>query len=270
MSGKVLVTTGALIGRPNGRDYRLLEGLAKQLKCDGFEFMMYSTWQDERSEIVDYLKATGLDFPTVHCQKGIGEDIAEGNLSEGLSRFDGDCLMAEQIGAKLVVLHLWNGRISDSHMGRTLLSVPELQKIAAAHGVTLAIENVVCNMESPLEHFDQLLSLYPDVSFTFDTKMSAFHGELYRMASDECERFWDGHIKHIHVNDYKGGYMDWDNLRTLPIGAGNIDFSRVFDHIHKTSYDGDYTIEATAFDQNGVVDTAMLNDCVGKLRKLIG
>lgn len=40
---QLLCSTGALIGRPNGRDYRLLGGLSKKLECDGFEFMMYST-----------------------------------------------------------------------------------------------------------------------------------------------------------------------------------------------------------------------------------
>ncbi|MBO7402455.1 MAG: sugar phosphate isomerase/epimerase, partial [Lachnospiraceae bacterium] len=69
MSKKVLVTTGAIIGRPNGRDYKLIEGFRKKLCCDGLEFMMYSTWQEERQQIVDYLVSTGIDFPTVHCQK---------------------------------------------------------------------------------------------------------------------------------------------------------------------------------------------------------
>lgn len=37
----ILCSTGALIGKPNGRDYRLLESLSEKLNCDGFEFMMY-------------------------------------------------------------------------------------------------------------------------------------------------------------------------------------------------------------------------------------
>ena len=40
---EILCSTGAIIGRPNGRNYRLLEDLAKQLQCDGFELMMYDT-----------------------------------------------------------------------------------------------------------------------------------------------------------------------------------------------------------------------------------
>ncbi len=34
---KILCSTGALIGKPNNRDYKLLKDLSKQLTCDGFE-----------------------------------------------------------------------------------------------------------------------------------------------------------------------------------------------------------------------------------------
>ena len=37
----VYCSTGALIGRPNGRDYKLLADCAKRIECDGFEFLMY-------------------------------------------------------------------------------------------------------------------------------------------------------------------------------------------------------------------------------------
>ena len=60
---QVLCSTGALIGRPNKRNYRLLETLAGQLDCDGFEFMMYDTWYEEREEILSYLGKIGLKIP---------------------------------------------------------------------------------------------------------------------------------------------------------------------------------------------------------------
>ena len=40
---QILCSTGALIGKPNNRDYTLLKGLAGKLECDGFEFMMYES-----------------------------------------------------------------------------------------------------------------------------------------------------------------------------------------------------------------------------------
>lgn len=40
---RVLCSTGALVGRPNGRDFRLLTGLADRLQCDGFFGFVNST-----------------------------------------------------------------------------------------------------------------------------------------------------------------------------------------------------------------------------------
>lgn len=58
---------------------------------------------------------------------------------------------------------------------------------------------------------------------------------------------------------YGGGYMDWKNLGSLPIGKGKIDFARFFDFVSSTGYDGDFTVEATAHDIEGNVDIEMLN-----------
>ena len=69
----------------------------------------------------------------------------------------------------------------------------------------------------------------------------------------------DKHICHYHVNDYAGGYKEWEKLRTLPIGKGHIDFDRFFEFIHKIGYKGTFTLEATALDRNGVIDIDMLN-----------
>ena len=69
MSGRVLCSTGALIGRPNGRNHRLLESFAPELDCGGFEFMIYDTWYPKLDEVVSDVRAMGLNIPTVHCEK---------------------------------------------------------------------------------------------------------------------------------------------------------------------------------------------------------
>lgn len=62
---KILCSTGALLGKPNNRDYQLLEILSKQLTCDGFEFMMYSSWYDEVEILIDVLKSMKLYIPVM-------------------------------------------------------------------------------------------------------------------------------------------------------------------------------------------------------------
>ena len=72
---QVLCSTGALIGRPNNRDYRLLKDFSKELICDGYEFMMYSTWYGVEQEIADFIKNNNIHVPVMHCAKGVGELI---------------------------------------------------------------------------------------------------------------------------------------------------------------------------------------------------
>ena len=271
---KILCSTGAIIGIPNGRDFRLLEPLSKKLTCDGFEFMMYSSWYEQIEEIKTFLQGLGLFIPVLHCEKSIGEYISKGipeELAEAFRRFEINCDLAKAIGAEKLVLHLWSGHVSDSNFQSNLAAYPCLREIADYYGLVLGIENVVCNVENPMKHLCELRAAYPDIRFVFDTKMAAFHEQLDLLYEKEYEWLWkDGHICHYHVNDYGGGYMDWSNLRTLPIGKGKVDIEKLFAFIRKIGYDGDYTVEATAFDREGVVDVEMLNGQFLFIREHIG
>ena len=63
--------------------------------------------------------------------------------------------------------------------------------------------------------------------------------------------------------------MDWANLRTLLIGRGKIDFERFFTFIREIGYQGDYTLEATVYDSDGVVDVDILNAQFAYVREKI-
>lgn len=240
---RILCSTGALIGKPNGRNYRLLEPLSKELDCDGFEFMMYSSWYEEADEIADYLNSSAIRLFTINCK------------------------VAEKISAEKMVIHLWDGFISDHNFQNNVEAYGKLIEISEKHGLELLVENVVCNQENPMKHWCELAEHYPDISFVFDTKMAAFHEQLDLLYKEEYGWLWkEGHIKYYHVNDYAGGYMDWGNLRTLPVGRGHIDFERFFSFIREIKYDDTFTVEATAFGKDGKVDTDMLNGCFKKIR----
>lgn len=240
---RILCSTGALIGRPNNRNYKLLEPLSKELDCDGFEFMMYSSWYEEADEIADYLNSSAIRLFTINCK------------------------VAEKISAEKMVIHLWDGFISDHNFQNNVEAYGKLIEISEKHGLELLVENVVCNQENPMKHWCELAEHYPDISFVFDTKMAAFHEQLDLLYKEEYGWLWkEGHIKHYHVNDYAGGYMDWGNLRTLPVGRGHIDFERFFSFIREIKYDDTFTVEATAFGKDGKVDTDMLNGCFKKIR----
>lgn len=98
--GQVLCSTGALIGRPNNRDYKLLGSLQEKLCCDGYEFMMYDTWYGKANEITGYLQSIGLFTPVMHCEKHIGEIISKNETDEVLRLFTINCKIAEKIHAR--------------------------------------------------------------------------------------------------------------------------------------------------------------------------
>ncbi|MGN0142601.1 MAG: sugar phosphate isomerase/epimerase family protein [Roseburia sp.] len=262
---KVLCSTGALIGRPNGRDHKLLKKLSSQLSCDGFEFMMYDSWYEKAEEVVVDLKEMQLNIPVMHCEKHIGEAIsrnADGSMEEAFRHFALNCEIAVQLGAEKLVVHLWDGLTSDQNFHNNLVAYQELYSIASDYNIDLLVENVVCNREDPMKHWCELAERYPKIHFVFDTKMAAFHQQLELLYQEKYRWLWEeDHIRHYHVNDYAGGYLDWSRLKTLPIGAGHVDFERFFSFLQKIGYDGTMTVEATAFQADGSVDVEMLNRC---------
>ncbi|MBP3568209.1 MAG: sugar phosphate isomerase/epimerase [Lachnospiraceae bacterium] len=270
MKNKILCSTGAFTGRSNGYNYRLLEPLSKILTCDGFELMVDDEWHEEIEEVKCYIKNLNLYIPVVHCSKDIGELISKGSKAElatAYKMFETDCGVAAHVGAHKLVLHLWGGRASDSNFQSNVRAYQHVNEVAKSFGLDLLIENVVCNVENPMKHLCELREIYPDIQFVFDTKMAAFHEQLDLLYESEYDWLWkEGHIRHYHVNDYGGGYMDWANLRTLPIGKGHVDFEKFFGFVKKTGYQGDFTVEATALDNTGAVDVEMLNEQFQRIR----
>ncbi len=262
---RILCSTGALITRRNGRNHHLLKELSEKLDCGGFEFMIYDSWYDEIDRITEDIRAMELNIPVVHCEKSIGEHIvSEDNTAADL--FEKNCRCAEKIGAKMLVLHLWNGMVSDRNFKANLSAYSKLAEISESFGLMLTVENVVCNTGSPMAHLYELAERYPGISFTFDTKMAEFHGELDRVYNEEL---WRNNIRHLHINDYGGGLKDWSDLRSLHLGEGHVDFDGFFGFVRRVGYSGDFTVEATAVRPDGSVDIDKLNGDFLKIKGYI-
>ncbi len=269
---RVLCSTGAIITRRNGRDYHLLREIVPQLQCDGLEYMMYQSWHDQKDELKAVLSRGStdghFDVPVFHMTKQIGEWISEGNLADALGMFRADCELAAAIGSELLVLHLWSGQASDQHIGRNIAAYPALREIAEEHGLLLTVENVLCNTQDPMTHMRTLAEHYPDIAFTFDTKMAAFHSQLEALYRPENNWLW-AHIRHFHVNDYGGGHMDWAHMNVMALGKGHIDFERFFAFVREIGYTGDFTCEATAVNEDGSIRYDEMNGNLQRIRKAV-
>ena len=264
---RILCSTGALITRRNNRDYNLLREIVPQMKCDGLEFMMYHSWHIGRT---DFLRDVLADFrvPVYHMTKQIGEWISRGDMADAVHLFRADCELAKAIGSHLLVLHLWSGQASDQHIERNIAAYPVLRDIAEEYGLLLTVENVLCNTRDPMTHMRALVDAYPDIAFTFDTKMAAFHSQEEALYQPENAWLWP-RIAHFHVNDYAGGHMDWANMRVRQLGQGHIDFARFFAFVRGMGYTGDFTCEATAVAEDGTIRYDEMNASLARIAKEI-
>lgn len=260
----VLCSTGAIITRRNGRDYTLLHSIVPQLRCDALEVMMYQDWHQCLKGMRKGLE--GFRTPVLHMTKQIGQWISEDNLADAVRMYRRECDLARDIGAKLLVLHLWSGQASDQHIERNIAAYPVLRDMAARRGLLLTVENVLCNTRDPMTHMKTLAEKYPDIAFTFDTKMAAFHSQLEELYVPE-NAWLLPHIKHFHVNDYSGGHMDWANMSVKQLGKGHIDLDRFFAFVRQMGYAGDLTCEATAVNEDGTIRYDEMNASLDRIRR---
>lgn len=265
---KVFCSTGAFIGRANGRDFKLLEKYIPEFSCDGFELMFYADWYGKADELTGFLCSLSADFPVLHCDKTIGEELARENFDEAYRLFEINCKIAEKIGSKILVLHLWNGLISDSNIEANFSAYPTLMKIAAEHGLVLTAENVLAREMTPLALLRKLKTRCPEACFTYDTKMADFDNENVTAFSVENLKLWEN-VRHIHLNDRAGAYRDWNSIKALHPTDGQVDFDAFFDGKKKVGYRGDYTIEASVLSPDGRVDAERMNRSVRWLRSAL-
>lgn len=268
----VLCSSGALITRFNGRDPRLLREFVPRIEADGIEFMIYPSWDGRLGEIRGIMlgfRRDGLfEIPVLHADKRIGELLSEGspeNVAEAGVRFETNCDIARELGSRIMVLHLWGGVASDRNMDINLSVLDDYAETARKHDLLLTVENVVCSHASPLAHMERIMDEFPEAVFTVDTKMAEFHAEL--RATLECERLWQGRVKHLHVNDYSGGYMDFNDLRVRHIGEGHVDFAPFFKRVVSSGYEGYATVESTSVLPDGSVDFDRLNRSLRLVRE---
>lgn len=268
---RILCSTGALLGRANGRDYTLLAGLEDRLDCDGFELMMYDDWYSDPDKVADTLNRMKKPFPTFHIEKNIGDLIsrnADGDNERAEELFEINCHLARRLGSEKLVLHLWSGVDSDKDLPHNMEMYKRLREASEGFGLLLTVENVVCNRFDPMSNMEQLLGSFPDISFTFDTKMAEFHGQLGDIMLEKNHPLWE-RVVHLHINDYKGGVKDWSCLKTLHLGDGQIDFGNFFGFVKSTGYKGDITVESTSFNKVGYIDIAKMNSSLIRARELM-
>ncbi len=268
MPSLLYFSTGAFNGRVNGRDPQLAADYASMLDCDGLEVMVYEDWYGRLDAIAALYRERGLRCPVVHADKVIGDRMSAPEpeaLADALRRFEENCRFAALLGAGIIVCHIWGVPDSDAHLAGIINRTGRLLETAGRYGLTLAAENCVCVHGSPLRHMEELAARYPAIGFTLDVRPAQFHREL--PAFFRSGLFEAGHIRHIHIGDYAGGYKEWDQLYPIPHpGEGTVDFPAFFRGLREKRYDGAMTLESPCILPDRV-DTDTINRDLRWLRQ---
>lgn len=159
LMNRVLCSTGALIGPPNGWDFALLRAYADKLECDGYEFLMYGAWHENADDLRRLLKNFPASIPVFHVEKRVGDLISRneaGDAETALKLFQRNCALARDIEVEKLVVHLWGGLDSDKDIAHNFAYYKYLREISDSYGLVLTVENVVCNERSPMYHMRSL------------------------------------------------------------------------------------------------------------------
>lgn len=257
----VFCSTGAVTHHPTRADHRLVAE-ARNLPCDGFELSIYPSWLDNVDAVADDLAALELPIATAHAEKAVGARLSEGDAG-AVGRLERSARLAARLGARLLVLHLWELPLGDRHLERNLELLPACAHVAEGYGLTLGIETIPCSIGTPLANVARALEREPRCVAVLDTEFLAFHGELEAAPQAGLR------IGHLHVKDFAGEIHHGDpRTRYLLPGEGKLDLDGFLATLAAQGYDGALTLEASAVDPDGGLDRARLADIAEALSAL--
>lgn len=282
MRNLLYVSTGTMVGKSNGYDYKRalfeINRLREADLCDGLELMMLVFYYDKAEDIVRAVKDSGIVPGVIHCEKEIGTMISDagalvskGQLREGdelfrkaVSLFKLNCEFGEQLEISKMVLHLWGGINSDSNIEYNISKLCELEKTAAEHGIHLLIENIPSNTFDPHSNWEKLISQNTSAGLIFDTRFGKLHEQSREILTDKDVT---GKIEHVHISDFAGTYREFSALRPiLHPGEGKIDFSEIFCLLKDLGYTGSVTLESPVM-EDSELNIPKIENTLSYLRK---
>ena len=268
----LLCSTGTMVSKYNGYDYRRairhISSFVSDGLCDGAELMMLPFYYDKTDAVIGAFEECGVSVPVTHCDKEVGTLLSDAGAAaendaalaarirgEAEETFRLNCETAARAGSDAMVLHLWGGLNSDSHVEYNADVLGGLIDTAGEHGIKLLIENVPCTTHDPLTNWRSLGRFLSRCGLVFDTRFAGFHRQIGETLTDPAVV---RRICHVHIGDFRGEPGDFSSLRPIyQPGEGNVDFPLVAKLLDKAGFCGSVTLESPAMSGSGVVAAAL-------------
>lgn len=252
---------GALVV-PEGPDVEAITSYGARLPADGIEVLVTRRMTGRLANVAESLTRSGLTFPVVHGPKRVGAALP---AEEAVAQLAESAWFAAEMGASVLVLHLWDLPDGDTRFEERLEALVLALDVVGDYGVELAVETIPCLRATPLRNIERVLEHDARACVALDTEFLALHGELESaLAADWLWR--DGHVRHVHVKDFADDLLDSAGLRRylLP-GEGTIDFGEVFETLERRHFTGAVSLEAGAYRADGTPDLDVLSEALARM-----
>jgi len=267
---QILCSTGAFTRSSDPRSHEAIVKYGHALGADGLEIIFYPRWYQEQERIARELRSSHLSFPVLHMEKSIGEYFGSSDAEEreqGVLRFEQNCIFAQQLGAQIVVLHLWAMPASDIQLEHNLQPLSRCLDIAWQYGLVLAIETIPCVYADPLSNVRRAIEHDPRARVALDTEFLAWHDQLEAIFA--ASWLWQpGLVRHVHLKDHSGELSSNEVRHYLHPGEGQIDFQRFVQQLRAFGFEGALSLESRAINSNGEVEVARIQKSLQFMRNL--
>lgn len=272
MSPQILCSTAVVTQDPDHTDHKAIIEHAPKVGAGGLELHLHQAWHGHLDEVIEDLRNSDLTFPAVHADKEIGAGLGSeesDDVDEALASLEVSCRAAAALGAKILVLHLWEEPGVDENIERNLEQLPACIDTAEAYDVALAVETIQGVAGTALANIRLALERDPRCRVTLDSEFLGFHGQLAESIS--ADWLWeDGRVRHVHLKDFDGRLRDAGGRRYLLPGEGSLDLQGFVNGLVERGYDGAITVEGNALGESGKLDEARLQQIAAVVQQLSG
>lgn len=269
---QLLCSTGTFSRYPDLTDYRSILTYGPELEVDGFELMFYPDWTPEIEHIAAELSKSGLHFPTLHAEKGIGPALVSsqpGEREQGWQWLQASCQLGNLLGSNLLIFHLWGLPDSDERIEQNLQHLEDCITLAEEFGLALAVETVPCRRADPLSNVWRAIEQDSRSLVALDTEFLALHKQLE--SALQADWLWQHHrVRHIHIKDFDDAMYSTDNYRRyLHPGEGCINFPQLFEALKQQNFSGYISLETSIVNRDGTRDIHQLKKSLAMLRHFV-
>ena len=269
---QLLCSTGTFSRYSDHTGYQAILTYGPELEVDGFELMFYPDWTSEIEQIAAGLARSGLHFPAIHAEKGIGPALVSSRAQvreQGRQWMTASCRLGSLVETNLLIFHLWGLPDSDELFEQNLQMLEGCLSLTDQFGLELAIETIPCTRADPLSNVRRAIERDARCVVALDTEFLALHNQLEEALKTDW--LWQNNlVRHVHIKDYDGGAYSPDNYRRyLHPGEGCIDFTQFFAVLKQRRFSGYISLEASVVNRDGTRDMQRLKKSLTFLRRLM-